>query len=887
MCEIASDSGITVRDIYYSYPNLRSDLGYEMRTKQLISNIRQSLQHSRRMLQLYCYISLLACTVCSWALDSGDNTSAEWTPIVPLITPTYLEKAVNPLALNQDTGWQLGGFNTQFDSKTAGSTLSLRGGLFYSRLLGPRSIIDPNEPLPDNRFGQQVDDNGNARKLGVPQGFLFGNGSRNQTTDQIIYQQLNYSAHGLSLKGSYADVGKDFQGLGDLVKQMAPGDPTGVKMLTQGVSRTNFNIAYTGVRGLNFSNVMSREETNIAGDNYGRNATTQSTGLTYSLNSRQKLEFNQNHVIQSWDPRIVTKATNDINTTSWRFSQQLGAKDSQFSFGQTDTATLLGSTRTDVSQQQYGFSWNGWQNLHFNSSYLTKSTDQTHQLVKTLNMDLAATLLKNVQFTGKLVDGETTQPNAQPVPNDTLDLHLAAKLSPSLQFNSMYQAVNTPDKGQVTTQDQLLSWLISPKWKLTTHLLNTDNAATGQSNRIDYQLTGQIAATQQVSLFLRSDDLPNDVQQTRREIGYSQAFGPKKTPVALQMQFGQYGVSQPQQAQRDGNLLTMQLLSLHPLAHTTMSFGYYSGPTLGANYLTYRSWGLKPTANPDVWGAGDFVPYQEMGTEFTYALTGSTKLVMKQLIAERADTGSADMAEYGIEQQLGPARLMFGQRVTAQGTDKPSLQEQWWQMNLLAKKPLAAWAAGTIRQTVFADSTTWGLAQAPAWVTAPVAGFTLERQNVIVNGMLDNAWTGRYATMLGRRLFLQASYDQNPRKTDKPAEFDVLDRTCLHLAYQLQPSVITYLRFANERRFDLQPSIGTNSLGLIGTFSHNQKLHLQADLLERGTTSGKDYGLGYMVGYERTVNPQDTMMLKYRCLPIEFSTPDTNVHLEGTYQHAF
>ena len=834
------------------------------------------------------YLALLACPLLAWGLDNTADDASLWTPLIPVISPLYLEKSVNPLSLGQENGWQLGGINSQFDVKNDDSVLSLRGGLFYSRRTGPRQILD-NTPLPDNRFGQQFNDGQGSRAFGLPQGLLFsGNGQ--QTTDQIAYQRVNYQGHGLSLSGSYAEVGKDFQGLGELVKQMVPGDPEGAKLLGQGVTRTNFNVGYTGIQGLSLQNTLSREQFEAAGDKNGLTKTVRNNSLAYNLSDRQKLEFSQSQQTEEWDPTVVKKDGKDVTATTLRFTRQLGGNKSLLSFSRVDTETVVGQKETDQQQEQYSLAWNEWRNLQFNGGFTRQMTEQTGEERKTINLDLVTTLFNNVKITGKLLDGEILRPDASPVQNDLLDLKVVAQLLPTVQISSLYQDIDTPEKGQITTSDHTLSWLITPQWKLTTRLLDIDNAKTGSTDRTEYSLVGQIGTptrAEQLGLSLRTDVLPNDVQQTRREISYTRPLGTKEVPVALRVQLGQYALEQSQAVVKDDTLLTVQLLTLRPLPNTVISFGHYDGPTLGANYLAYRSWGQKPQGNLETWNDSNFVQYRESGTELVYSLTGSTKVVLKQLFGEREDTGRVDTSEYGIEQQFGQVKLLAGQRMTAQTGSNPDLRENWWQLNWAGAKPLPDWAVKSTRQTVFADSGAWGLAALPVWVKAPTSGLMLERRDELVGGKPVDATTLRYATMLGRLLYLQASYERDPRKADKPAEVEPLEREIVHLGYQLRPTLLTYARFMQENRRDAVPSLLTNSFGIIGTLSNAQKLHMQIELMERTNGTVASYGTAYMFGYERTLNQEDTLVVKYRYLPAEFSTPENRIRLEASYQRAF
>jgi hypothetical protein len=70
-------------------------------------------------------------------------------------------------------------------------------------------------------------------------------------------------------------------------------------------------------------------------------------------------------------------------------------------------------------------------------------------------------------------------------------------------------------------------------------------------------------------------------------------------------------------------------------------------------------------------------------------------------------------------------------------------------------------------------------------------------------------------------------------------------------------------------------------MGRLSTLSESPKLSSSS------TTTGSDYGAAYMLGYERTVNSDDTLLVKYRYQPKEFTTPENRVRLEASYQRAF
>ena len=856
---------------------------------RLLEYIRHYLQGTRRVLRCCYYIGLLSLGAGSWALTGGTATeSSPLDSLIPMVTPMYLEKAANPLEFSQGKGFQNFGVNTQFNSNSDLGALSLRGSVIYSRALGPSRIINNTDPIPISRFGEQLG-YGDTRSLGLPQIMRFGNGAGSGATDSVISQRLNYQRNGLSLSGDYSQVGKSFQGINELKQSMAAGDPQGAGQLELGMTKSNFSASYTGVDGLEVSLATKRLVNEQQGHKeYGVSRTEQENKLVYNFGDRRSFTYRLYSKDESWDPSLVKKDGAGLQQQQLGLQYGLGAK-SLLSLGQTTTSQTAGTAQTDIRESRLGLAWHEWEKLSFDGGYATKQTAQTDESNHVLNLAIATTLVPNVQINGKLVQNETARPGAAVIKNNTADLNLVAQLSPSLKVSSLYQDLDTVEKGEVTTHDQQLAWTINPRWSLASRLLNTDSSKTGSLDRLEHRLTGQLGTkdrAEQVSLFTRTDTLPGDTRQTRHEINYTRALGTKAAPVSLRVQVGQYDFTQ-QDVTKDGDLLTVQLLTLRPLPNTTMSVGYYDGPVLGSSYLAYRSWGQKPSGNLETWDTAGFTPYREAGTEVTYALTGKTKLVVKQLFGERDDTGRVDTREYGIEQQLGPVKLLAGRRNTTQPGNAPDLRENWWQLQWTDGKALPAWAVNSTRQVVFSDSPTWGLAQPAAWVTAPVAGLTLERRDekAIANGA--DVYTARFSKMLGRSLFLQSSYERNPRKTDKPNEVDLAERELVHLGYAVRPNLQAYARYLRENRLDVQPDLLTRSVGVVGTLSKHEKLHLQVDLLSKTTNGKGQAGTGYMVGYQRTLNPENTLSLKYRYLPEAFTTPDNRVRLEASLQRAF
>jgi len=856
---------------------------------RLLENIRQYLHGARRVLQCCCYIGLLSLGVGGWALTG--ETASESSPMItltPMITPMYLEKTANPMEFGQGKGYEVGGVNTQFASSGDMGALSFYGGQFFSRLLGPSQIINNTDPIPSNNFGQQTG-YGDSRSIGQLPGLLFGNSQGRGATDSATYRRMSYQKNGLNLNLNFGQVGNNFQGFNELKQSMAAGDPQGAGLLDLGMTRSNFSASYTGVKGLELSHTTNNLVNEQQGNKeYGLSRTEQENKLVYNFGDRRSFNFRLYSKDDSWNQSLAKNAASGLQQQQIGLQYGLGAK-SLFSLGQTTTSQTAGTAETNIRESNLGLAWHEWTKFSFDGGYATKNTAQTDEANHILNLAIATTLVPNVQINGKLVQNETTRPGAAVIKNNQANFNLVAQLLPSLKISSLYQNQDTVDTGKVTTQDQLLAWTINPRWAFASRLLNSDSAKTGVTDRLEYKLTGQLgtkAQPEQVNLFTRTDSLPGDIQQTRREINYARALGTKAAPVSLRVQLGQYDFLQ-KDVSKDGNLLTVQLLTLRPLPNTTMSLGYYDGPMLGASYLAYRSWGQKPSGDLETWSTAGFIPYSETGAELTYALTGKTKLVVKQLFGKREDTGRVDTQEYGIEQQLGPVKLLTGRRNTTQPGNAPDLKENWWQLQWADSKALPAWAANSTRQMTFSDSATWGLAQPAAWVTAPAAGLTLERRKEQAVGNGADVYTARYSRMLGSSLFLQSSYERDPRKADKPNEVDLVERELVHVGYAVRPDLLAYARYMRENRLDVQPDLLTRSVGVVGTLSKNEKLHVQVDLLTRTTNGDEQAGTGYMVGYERTLSQDNTLSLKYRYLPEEFTTPDNQVRLEASLQRAF
>lgn len=846
------------------------------------------------MVRIASCLGIISAALAVQAMQSGttDNTSTLST-LATSVTPTYLEKIGSPLSLHQEAGYQVGGLNNNFNLQSSIGTLSLRGGMYFSHELAPRTLLDNSEPLPDRLHGENPQAATGGSMLGFTNN-LLSNGAHNTVSDQITYQQLAFTQGGLSLTGGYANVGKDFKGLDALVQQMSQSDPSGAKSLELGMSRMNLGLNYTGLRGFNFSTNMATVENDQQGHKeYGLTRTTNNSSLGFAL-GQTKLDYSVANLVEHWDPSVATKDSREVETQALKLSGGLGQK-SKFSLGQTLTGTTTGTQHTDVSQRDLSLQWAEWRNFNLQGGYSTKETEQTGERNNVLSLDMAAKLLPNVQLVGKLVDNSLLKPNgAQPateVNNNLLDLKLTANLLANLQVSSQYQDLDTPEKGATQVRDQQLAWAFSPRWKFSTRIFNSNSEKLGENSRVEYGVTGDVgtkACPQQLSLINRSEDMLNKNHQDRTELTYSTPIPLGKSPVTIQLRAGQYGL-QTADTSYDRDLLTVQVLAAKPTPDTSLSMGYYQGPTLGTSYLAYRAWGLKPQGNADTWQQQDLTDYREWGGELTHNLSKSTKLVVKQFNGDITGTGEQATTEYGFEQHFGTMALLGGQRYTSLPATggQTDQQESWWRVNLPFTQKLPEWAANSLRFAVFSDSATWGIAQAPAWATAPVAGVTIDKRDILMNGAAARLYTFQGTAMLGRSVFLQSSYERNPAKQGTPNAIDALSRRLFHVGIQVQPKMQIFGRFISEDRLDMCSWQHTRSLGFIGQLSKTTSLQCQVDSLERRTNAILQSGIAYTFEFARTLNDDDTLVFKYRLSPSAFSTADNHVGLEMNFRRAF
>ncbi len=817
--------------------------------------------------------------------------AAPATPFTPtVVSPTYFEKATDPHSLKQEDGWQVGGINTHFEKQDGGEALNLRGGLFFSRRLAARGILDTDTSFSVNRFGANT--LGGTQTAFLP-ALLFGNaGGDTGTADRIIDQEMHYQAHGLNLTGSYTDVDKDFQGLDVLKRQMALTDPTSAGRLVLGRSQQSYHVDYTGVRGL----TLSSESTTMRYDNAADKArdgltnTRQTNAIAFALAPRQQLQFTQTTTTDDWDQAKAKKAGTETRSEALRLTSGVAQK-STLSLGQTLTETTTGTRQTDVRQRDMTLQWNEWRGFALQGTYTNRLIAQSKEQTDTLGLTVTTALLPNMQLTGKLMQSTTSKPaGAVGAHTDQLDMTLVTNVCSGLQVTSQFQDIDASNKNVTRLQDQQIAWTLSPRWKLTSRLLNSENAKTGANDRTEFLLSGQVgskARPAQIRLLTRDEELPGAAQQQRRELSYTHALDDTKAPTTLQAQVGDYALAPHVGTLQQDMLCTLQLLAAHPTPRTTLSLGVYDGPVLGSRYLAYRAWGQRPQGNLEVWSAKEFVHYREQGGELVQALTETTKLVVKEQRGRREDTGRLETREYGVEQRLGMLTLLGGRRYTTTTSTATTLEESWWRLALTEKQPLPEWAVKSTRDAVFEDTAQWGLTVLPVWVPTPAHGLTIDRRLSQVAGRPTDEYAVQYADMLGHSCFVQGLFEQDPRKAGNPSEIDRVERSMVHIGYAVRPAVQVFARYLSEDRQDTVNTQCVRTIGVVGRLSSRVRLQLQLDAMRRQTVTGKAAGNAYLLAYERTLSADDSVVLKCRVNPSALYKPEDRTRLEASFRRVF
>ncbi|MHB9025070.1 MAG: hypothetical protein ACYC7E_13010 [Armatimonadota bacterium] len=799
-----------------------------------------------------------------------------------------LESPGNGMAFNK-SGWQVGGVNNNFAFNLGDASLRLQNGLFYSRTVNPQSAW--NRRSSAFGFGNDTALAGGASGL-TPLALLFTNkgpASNTDTNDQITLQRLDFTTGGLRFSGSYADVGKDFQGYNELVNNLKGSDPDGVKLLGLGMRRTSYDMQFSGVKGMNLASSLRAEDNSRAGHKeYGLSRTTQKQSLGFNFGSN-KLEYTLNNLVESWDPGIAKKDGRSVETQALKFSGGLGAK-STFALGQTLTDTTTGANRLSQQTQSLAVNWNEWQSLKLNGSFNTGLTEQTGLHTNALNLGMTAQISPTMQFSGKMANNSSwTEGATTRAGSNLLDLKLTTKFAPNLTVSTRQISKSDSSQATVLTRDNTIDWAINPTWKMTSRFANTDSSTSGADIGVfEYGVFGKFGAkgTRQLRLMSRSEELVNGISQDRHELTYTQALGTAKTPANLLVKVGSYNLVNGANELGDA-LMTVQVTNYRPRKDTVINLGYFSGPILASKDLTYRSWGIKPVANANpLWTPLDLTEYREWGGEVTHQFSKSTRVMLKTLSMETDGFGNREVMEYGLEHRFGAASLQVGQRTTAQ-PDQTALRENWWRIALPGKKALPAWAVNSVRFILFTDSAKWGINQIPAWAAKPEAGLSLRGGRTMVGSKPVDDWSLHYAKMLDDKLLIQVRYEVCPRNTGNVNVVDFVSRGLLNLSYALNPKSQAFARFLSERRLDRDETQDTYSFGFLGQLNKNNRLQLQADLLGRQAGTTDQNGFSYAIEYDRLLNQDDSLVFKYRLRPSEFSTPTDHLQLEASFRRVF
>ncbi|HEY3379339.1 MAG TPA: hypothetical protein VGL77_17820 [Armatimonadota bacterium] len=807
----------------------------------------------------------------------------------PMVSPTYIVKTTDPLAAQQTQGWQVGGLATHLSSSLGQGLFNLSGGLYFSRETARAQT--PNASALS--LGSSL---GNTAALGLTNNLLKGDGASGAKADQIIFQRLNYQRGGLSLSGNYANVGKDFQGINELKQQVNADD---AKLLGLGMAQTGYALRYTGIKGMEFSSNRSNVENGQIGSaENGLSRTNQTNSLAFSLGQRGRLEYSVANLVEQWDPSVVKRDIHDVRTETLKLSGAMGKK-SEFSLGQTLTNTLTGKQQTeDAAQRNISLKWNEWQHMSFAGGYTSKLNALNGETNDTLNLDMNAAISPRMQLTGHLANNDILTPSTgKTVKNDLLDLRLNSTLTPTLQLTGGYKQTITPDNMETLTRDQQLTWTPTAHWKFITRLVDTDQTASDTrpktSNLTAFSTIGQVggkAHPAQIMLLTRDEALPDEVQQTRREVIYTRAFGPGKDASKFLLQTGTYQLTNATTPVGD-TMLAVQLLNLRAGGdRTTVSLGYYAGPRLGAGYLTYRTWGQRNSGNLGIWNATDFARYSEFGGEVIHRLTPATRLIFREVSGSLQAGSVQEMLEYGVEHQIGNVKFQGTQTqtgLTGRSATADSREMNRWKLLMPSAHPLPEWAVNSTRSILFTDGASWGFANAPTWLTAkPTSGMTLEKRQAPDRQTLDQ-YSLQGAGMISAHLFTQATYERYPQKVGDPAQTDPLTRQLLHLGYAIKPGVQCFGRYTNETRLDQPTTDTTISVGVIGQLSPVERLQLQIDAIQHCEKTKQQAGKAYALEYERKLQAGNALYLKLRLSPTLVLAPQDRVRVEASYRHAF
>jgi len=832
-----------------------------------------------------CLLLLLAAALVRAVQPVGPADAGAPAPVRSAITPLYLEHAAGPHTLTPEDGWQVGGVNTHV---AVGGALSLSGGYYYSRALAARQLLDPREPA-----ASAFDPRARAGEVPLLRLFDAGPSHGDATADQLTFQRLNYTKGGLKFSGSYLDVGTEFKGLDPLKQQLAGSDPAAAKALAPGMSQRDYTMSYTGAHGMRFSSTYARvAHTEIGHPADGLIRTTATHGIGLALGQRHKLDYTVSSLTEAWDPekQSADRVDRDVDTQALRLSGGLGRK-SEFAIGQMLTSTTAGGARTDVTQRDVAMKWNEWKSLAFSAGYTTQETEQAHERADTLALDFAAPLSAACKLTGKLARTEVEQQGAgQTQEQNLLDLRLTSRLTPRLQLTSHYKDTEALDASTEKLRDYQLAYALTERWKATCRLSTLDRSTTGESAMVEYGVIGQVGAKarpRQLTLHHRDERLPGDATQGRTVLAYAQPLGKAKSPIVLQVKAGDYAYT-TQGDRKEKVLLSAQILAAKPTPRSTFAIGYYDGPVVGADAISYRAWGRKLPAKQDAaWQTADMADYDELGGELTHALTDHTKVMARRYAGNIAGVGDQETTEYGAEQRFGALTLTGGQRETELPDQAETQEESWWRAALPLAQQLPDWATGSLRVTLFSDGASWGGNAAPAWAAKPTPGLEVGRRNVLIGDQRVDGEDARYATMLGRRFFLHGSYERNPNKPNTAAEVEAVRRGLCHLAVAASPTMTLFARYLDEGTLDGATATRTRSLGVIGAFSAQERLQLQMDLVRQTAEASPRTGVAYTLEYARAMDADNSLSLKARLTAKAFCQPDDGLRLECSYRKAF
>ena len=827
----------------------------------------------KRSLALTCSVLFFGIPAMAFVGDSGEVTQQ---PVIT--TPNALESKVVQFSAAQR--YQVSGLNTRFNTALPWGELSMTGGLFFSQGLQRNAATATSPSLASN-----------ANSAFSLMSQLFSPKQADGKADQLLFQRVEYAASGLKLSGAYANTGSEFQGFNDLVKQMAPAD---AGMLGLGMTRSEYGVSYTGIRGLDFSSNFNSTENRQAGHKeHGLSRATESHKLALQLSPRTRMEYAINSVSDQWDQAVVKTAAKSMHSQAFNFSTGVAAK-SSLSFGQTSSETLLGDTTSEKTLlRNMAVKWLDTPNFSLTGAYTQKENGLTNEEDTVYNVESKWQLSPRVTISDKWVDNTKDLPKAgQRIENDLLQLRLAATLAENLRFSSGYTSGNAPATGMVTGHEQQVDWQPLDNWATTTHFAQSNAEKIGETRTVEHTATGQLGSKsmpRQLTFSMRHDELPKEITQQRYQMNYSHALGRLPASGKILVHTGAADWTQGTE-HAEGNMLALQAIGLQLAKPVTLSLGYYTGPRFGVGALNYRSWGHKVAGNTAALTRQDFLDYEEFGGELAYQPGKLTKLYVKQVVGELEQSGNHRMLEYGVEQRLGAITLnVSDSQAATPGKTKPIVRNTTlWKVTAPAKKPLAEWAKKSPRTNVVHDSAAWGFNQLPQWLApaVPVSGLSAEKRQANDAGKPVDQYTLQGAYMLGRDVYVMASYEDNPLKPGT-ANVDHLQRSFVHVAVAARKDLQLFARYTEEDRHDSPMATSTMSLGVTGVLSATERLQFQVDALEQHDTKINRSGIGYMLAYDRTVSSDDTLSLRLRLQPDGFVPEQDAIRAELAYKRTF